>query len=86
MDTILWVAAAYGITFLENVLSMWCYRSLVDGKRVRTAFLDALYDVVLLIDVWLMIEKWWLVFPIAVASFHGSYYAFPQRQATPDDS
>jgi hypothetical protein len=50
------------------------------GQRLRTAALDAMYDLVLLGDVYLLVEKWWLVFPIVVASFHGSYYAFPQRQ------
>lgn len=73
------VVAAYAITFLENVLQMRAMRALLAGQRMRTAVLDAIYDLVLLVDVWLIIEQWWLVFPIVVASFHGSYYAFPQR-------
>ena len=80
MTTVLWVVLAYGITFLENVLQMKCYAALIAGKRTKTASLDALYDLILLLDVWLMIEKWWLVFPIVIASWHGSYYAFPMRK------
>lgn len=85
METVLWIAGAYVITFLENVLQMRAMRALLAGQRLKTAALDALYDLVLLVDVYLLVEKWWLVFPIVVASFHGSYYAFPQRQK-PDDS
>ncbi|NUO17201.1 MAG: hypothetical protein HUU03_12250 [Planctomycetaceae bacterium] len=79
LGTIGWIVAAYVVTFAENVLQMKGMRALLAGKRFRTAAIDAVYDVVLLIDVWFIIEKWWLVFPIVVASFHGSYYAFPER-------
>lgn len=78
-ETVALVAAAYAITFLENVLQMKAMRALLAGQRMRTATLDAIYDLVLLVDVWLIIEKWWLVLPIVIASFHGSYYAFPER-------
>ena len=79
MSTVGWIVLAYGITFLESVLQMKGMRALLAGQRVRTATIDAVYDIILLVDVWLMVEKWWLVFPIAVASWHGSYWAFPSR-------
>lgn len=77
-----WVLAlaAYGITFAESVIHMRSLRAFNAGRRLQTASWEALFDIVLIVDTWLVVHELWLIVPIAVASFHGSWYAFPGRK------
>lgn len=80
MNAAVLVVAAYVITFTESVVQMRALQAFNSKRRFATSAWDAIYDVILLVDVWLIVQEWWLVFPIVVASFHGSWYAFPSRQ------
>lgn len=86
MEDLLLIVVAYGITFLESVVQMKAWTAFIDKKRNATANWDALFDLILFADMYLVYHQWWLVFPIVIASRHGSWYAFPYRQRPDGDN
>jgi hypothetical protein len=61
------------ITVAETFLGTRQTRAIIEGRVIHAANWAALFEFVLVVDIWLLVSERWLVVPIVAGAWWGVY-------------
>jgi hypothetical protein len=67
--------AAFAVTWVEAAIGTRQLRATVRGDAWRAAHWGALFEFVLLLDIWFLIHAYWLAVPVILGAWLGVFYS-----------